>query len=94
MMLTAAPPRGVTRFALVSLMDGDGDAAVSGAVDLDEISRAGRPEDIPGVLLGPMKPAKLAAREIVTGSLPERPADMRRARVLSESLRLSISGRF
>ncbi len=40
--VTAAPPRGVTRFALVSLMDGDSDAAVSGAVDLDEISRAGR----------------------------------------------------
>lgn len=103
--VTAAPPRGLTRFALVAEGDAAGDVAVSDPVDLDEIARAGQRQVIPGVLLGPMKPvaqmkpvvkttAKIGASEIATGSVPERTAALRRGRVLSESLRLSISGRF
>lgn len=101
--VTLAPPRGRAQFALVTLGDLD-ERTISDTVDLDEIASAGSPVILPGKLLGPMKPAlDKPAREITTASLrttavsPDeaaRRAAVRRAKVISESLRLSVSGRF
>lgn len=107
------PPRGLARFAIVAPADDEATRAglvgsMFDAAEVDEMARAGA-VSLSGKMRGAQPPdVVMSAREIITGSLRERPGEIvgeaeRRAggrqpkglpKVLNESLRLSVSGRF